>query len=205
MKEVFKNLLLFCALCVAFSSLTACTGTQTTQAPSNGPETNAPANAATDSKSSQYPPLVSGVAQADIELVDGTTTKVSERKGKVLLLNLWGIWCAPCREEMPHLIKLQDEYKDRGFEVIGLNVGDEDMQPESNEKIKEFAEKEGLNYTLAHLSDSLAVEFNKVTKFGGVPQSLLVDRDGHLRGIFLGGGPKTIQSMQETVDKVMSE
>ena len=46
---------------------------------------------------------------------------------------------------------------------------------------------------------------NSVTKFDGVPQSLLIDRGGHLRGVFLGGGSKVIGTMQETVDKVVNE
>ena len=200
MKEVFKHLVIFVALVIAFSSLSACTSTETTQ---NADASNA--NSVAEKPSSDFPLVPSALAQADIDLIDGTKTKVSDRKGKVLLLNLWGIWCIPCISEMPHLVKMQDKYREQGFQIIGLNVGDEDAQPEDINKIKEFAAKQGLNYELARLSDSFAVDFNKITKFEGVPQTILIDRGGHLRGVFKGAAPDVVKSMEENVEKVVNE
>ncbi|HEX3101266.1 MAG TPA: TlpA disulfide reductase family protein [Pyrinomonadaceae bacterium] len=211
MKRFITNLALFIVLAIAFSSFNACKGTQET-ATNNSNAVDAPANTTantntvkTDSKASDYPPLVSGIAEAPIELLDGTTTKVSDHKGTVILLNLWGIWCGPCRDEMPHLAQLQAAYGERGFRVMGLNIGDHDGGPEEFAAIKAFGEKMKLNYSLGRISNASTGEFYKLSRQEAVPQSVLVDRDGRLRGLFLGGGAKVIASMTQTVDKVMAE
>lgn len=176
-----------------------------------GGQVNSPANTNTtqagNASSVVYPPLAAGLAEAEFENLDGSKFKISERKGKVLLLNIWGIWCGPCRAEMPHLAEMYDKYRDKGFEVIGLNIGDAGMQPEAVEKIKQFAENFNprLTYPMARSSGASTAQFYQVTKQSVVPQSLLVDREGKLRGMFIGGGPNVIQKMKETVEKTMAE
>jgi thiol-disulfide isomerase/thioredoxin len=153
-----------------------------------------------------YPPLASGLADADLELISGGTFKISERKGKALLLNIWGTWCGPCRAEMPHLIEMQDKYRDRGFEVIGLNIGDGGGGSESNEMITKFAEKMKLNYTLARSTNAQTGQFYLITKQSDiVPQSILVDAEGHLRGVFIGGGQRVVDLMKQNVARVMGD
>jgi thiol-disulfide isomerase/thioredoxin len=210
MKQFITYLALFIVFVIAFSSFNACKATQDTATNSNAvnasANTNANADSAkSDSKSSDYPPLLSGIAEGPIELLDGTTTKVSDHKGTVILLNLWGIWCGPCRDEMPHLAQLQAAYGEKGFRVIGLNIGDHDGGPEEFAAIKAFGEQMKLNYTLGRISNATTVQFYKLSRQEAVPQTVLVDRDGRLRGLFVGGGSKVINSMTETVDKVMAE
>lgn len=151
---------------------------------------------------SEYPPLQTAIAQADIENFDGTTFKVTDKKGKVLLLNLWATWCGPCKEEMPKLVEMQNKYGDKGFEVIGLNTNDDGDTPE---KIEKFAKEQGLNYTLVYAPTQMQADITNFTQNGGIPQSLLVDREGNLRGVFLGGSESEIRKMQNTVAKVMAE
>lgn len=205
MKEIVRNLLLFIIFCITFSTLTSCTGSEANLAESNAANPTSTATGSTQSKSSEYPPLASGLAEAEFELLDGTTFKVSENKGKVLMLNIWGTWCGPCREEMPHLIEMQEKYGPQGFEVIGLNIGDGSGTPETIEQIKTFAEKMKLNYTLARSPNSATILFYQLTKQKVVPQTLLIDREGHLRGVFIGGGTRVTDSMKETLGKTMSE
>ena len=150
---------------------------------------------------SEYPPLQASIAQADVENLDGSTFKVADKKGKVLLLNMWATWCGPCREEMPELVKLQDKYRDQGFEIIGLNTNDGDTP----EMINDFAKEQKLNYTLTFAPTAMQVDIVRFTKNEGIPQSLLVDRDGNLRGVFLGGSESEIAKMKATVAKVMAD
>ena len=204
MREIKTNLILFVVFCIIFSSLTACTESGSNTANSAG---TSPANE-TDSaakSSSIYPKLASGIADAEMELLDGTTFKVSDRKGKVLLLNIWGTWCGPCRAEMPHLIAMQDKYRDQGFEVLGLNIGDGSGTPETIEQIKTFAASMKLNYTLARIQNATTQHFYQISKQQVVPQTLLVDREGRLRGVFVGGGQRIVDSMYATLDKTMAE
>jgi thiol-disulfide isomerase/thioredoxin len=203
MNQAIRTLLGIGLLAIAGAGITACGGGDVANTNSaNGVKTNV--NTAS-SKSKDYPPLASGLAEADLEMLDGTKFKVSGRKGKVLLLNIWGTWCGPCREEIPHLVELQARYGSQGFEVIGLNIGDGSGQPESNEQITSFAERMKVNYTIARSPNAATIEFYKISKQQVVPQTLLVDREGHLRGVFIGGGQRVIDSMKNTVEKTLNE
>lgn len=196
MKEILTNMFVFVALAIFFSGLTACSGTS---------DTNSASNTNTAGKTSGYPKLSSALADAELELVEGGKFKISDKKGKVLMLNIWGTWCGPCRQEMPHLIEMQNTYRDNGFEVLGLNIGGNDGQPESIEDIQRFAAEMKLNYTLARSPRQATAAFYSISKQQVVPQSMLIDREGHIRGIFVGGGQRIFDSMKTNLAKVMTE
>jgi len=189
-------------LAVALSALTNCTKTET---PENGltwesKPANGAANSNQEKKKSDYPPIASAVAQADLKNLDGTTFKVADKKGKVLLLNMWATWCGPCRSEMPTLVKMQDAHRDQGLEVIGLNTDDETV-----EDINNFAADMNLNYTLVWADTAMQSALLNISKFNGIPQSFIVDRDGNLRGVFKGANPADVKKMRELVEMIVSE
>jgi thiol-disulfide isomerase/thioredoxin len=140
------------------------------------------------------------LTEAEIKNIDGTTFKLQDRKGQVLLLNLWATWCGPCRGEMPHLVEMQNKYADKNFKVVGLNTSDEGV-----DEIKMFAADMKLNYELAWIDEKTARGLFTYTRFNAIPQSFLIDREGRLRAVFTGGGPRIIGQMKETVDKVVNE
>lgn len=74
--------------------------------------------------------------------VDGNTVKLSDYRGRPLIVNFWFTTCPPCRHETPIFVKLVDKYKDKGFTVLGLSVSD------TPEQIKAFAAEFGINYPL---------------------------------------------------------
>lgn len=204
MKSIFTNLTLFVCLAIAFSGLTNCSNTVPSQ---KGPidespqaSSNAPANTEPEKKKSDYPPIATAVAQADIKNLDGTTFKIADKRGKVLLLNMWATWCGPCRSEMPTLVKMQDEHRERGFEVIGLNTDDEPL-----EAINKFAVDMKLNYTLVWADTALQASLLRISKFGGIPQSFIIDRDGNLRGVFRGANPADVRKMEELIAMIVNE
>ena len=199
MKFVLKNIGLFIVLTFAFSALTSCTGTKTASVNDANAPAN-PADAPADKKKVVYPPAPSAIMQADVKNLDDTIYKLQDKKGKVLLVNLWATWCGPCIAEMPHLIEMQEKYKDKNFEIIGLNTDDE-----PKEKIETFAAKQKLNYPLGWADSALMNEFVKLSKLPGIPQSILINREGQLTGVFAGGGPKVINQMKETVEKIVNE
>jgi thiol-disulfide isomerase/thioredoxin len=204
MKNLFWNFTIFIALSVAFSSLTACPTATTQKGPPD--ESNSNTNTGETKKTDvDYPPAPSAIAQAEIKMLDGTTFKLEDQKGKVILFNLWATWCGPCLAEMPHLIEIQDKYRDSGFEIIGLDVGDYNNNPESAEEIEAFAKKKGLNYKLGWTNRELQNEFIKLTQMSGIPLSVLVNREGKVTGIFTGGSMRVIKSMKETVEKTINE
>jgi peroxiredoxin len=95
---------------------------------------------------------------------------------------------------------MQDKHGPQGFEVIGLNTDDEEV-----DKINVFAESMKLNYPLAWADTGLQSSLLKISKFPGIPQSFLIDRDGNLRGVFRGANVADIAKMEETVAKVVGE
>jgi len=204
MINAFKTFLLFGVLAIAFSSLTGCPGNAASGTNSNIANSAEKTNTS-PVKSSDYPPLPAGIAQADVELLDGSKFKVADRKGKVLLLNLWATWCGPCRAEIPELVAMQDAHRDKGFQVLGLDVGDGDGGQETVAQIKTFGEKFKVNYELARITNETTNEFYKFTKFNGVPISILVDKEGRIRGVFMGGGPKVLGDMKAAVEKLVAE
>ena len=204
MKVSFRKIALFISILTGVFGMIGC-GADANVA-SNG-TANSGSGGSNKPAPNEFPPLATALAEAPFENLDGSKFKVSERKGKVLLLNIWGIWCGPCRAEMPHLVAMQEQYRDKGLEVIGLNIGDQNLSPESVEAIQNFADNFNpkLNYTLARSERASTNEFYKISGQSAVPQSLVVDREGRLRGVFIGGGPSVIGKMKELVAKTMAE
>ncbi len=212
MRNLFANVILFVALSVAFSALTACNNTASTQkgpvievASNESANAAAPNTAADEMKDSKFPPVPTGLYQAAIKDLDGNEYTLEDKKGKVVLVNLWAIWCGPCIAEMPHLREMQEKYQDKGFEVVGLNTGDDGGETESVENIRAFVEEKKLNYPIGYADEKFFGEMIKLTRMAAIPQSVLINRDGKMTGIFKGGGQRVINEMKQSVEKVMSE
>lgn len=198
MKNYLHKILIFSLLTVLVSSLAGCSSPPT----GNSTSVNSVAsNSEPQKKNSEFPPIAEKVAQAQMKNLDGTTSKVADMKGKVLLLNMWATWCGPCRGEMPALVKMQDDHREKGFEIIGLNTDDGD----SKEMIDKFAAEMKLNYKLVWAPTEMQAALLKISNFGGIPQSFIVDRDGKLRGVFRGGGANEVKKMEELVAQIVNE
>ena len=199
MKNLYKNLFLFIALSVAFSSFTACKNSVSSQKTTNGDvSTNNAAPTTNSEVAGNYPAAPDAVLQTENKDLDGNPLRIGDYKGKVVLVNLWATWCGPCRGEMPHFIEMQDKYREQGFVVLGLDVDEESV-----EEINAFAKEMKLNYKLGYADQKLVSAFIKITKLQGIPQTLLINREGQLIGVFSGGGQKVITKMKEAVDKAM--
>ena len=199
MKELVFNLALFVVLSIAFSSLSGCGGSGANSQVGETSSNSAATASGSPKKPSEYPPVATAIAQSDIKNLDGSTFKIADKKGKVLLLNMWATWCGPCRAEMPALVKMQDEFREQGLEIIGLNSDDEAV-----DDIHKFAEAMNLNYTLVWPDTKLQNDLLKISQFGGIPQSFLIDRDGNLRGVFRGSNPADVKKMETIVAKVVT-
>src|SRR6266404_3966164 len=112
------------------------------------------------------------VNEFQLTTIDGRKIKLSDLKGKVIMLNFWASWCAPCITEAPHLVKLYEKYKHQGFEILAIS-GD---VATDHYKVYIFAKKH--KYTFPVLFDE-GVE--KLYKIPGYPTSVMIDRQGKVR------------------------
>jgi thiol-disulfide isomerase/thioredoxin len=109
------------------------------------------------------------------EDADGKPRKLSEWRGKIVLVNLWATWCVPCRKEMPALDGLQTKLGGKDFEVVAINIDTRDP-----EKPKNFLKEANLT-KLAYFTDTKAKVFQDLKNIGkalGMPTSVLIDGQG---------------------------
>ena len=186
LRENFLFCLLFC--CLLF---TACNKNNTT---TNTPVISSPPTGTT------YPMPPTGAAASLANMgweSNGNRSLFSEYKGKVLILDFYATWCAPCRDSIPHLIGLQTKYEAQGLQVVGLNVGG----PGDEQLVPAFARHFGIQYPLARPDDDL-VSFLLAGQ-DAIPQTFVFDRQGQLVQRFVGFGPSTGTYLDSAVETAL--
>jgi thiol-disulfide isomerase/thioredoxin len=103
----------------------------------------------------------------------GRALRLSDYKGKVVVLNFWATWCPPCRAEMPDLIKMQREYRSRGLQVVGITY-----PPEEIAEVRQFVRKLGVNYPIALGTIETKSLFDETET---LPLTIVIDREGKVR------------------------
>jgi peroxiredoxin len=129
-----------------------------------------------------------------LQSIDGKTVRLSDFRGKAVLLNFWATYCAPCRIEMPWFVELQDRYAAEGPQVVGVAM--DDASPDDIEK---FASELGVNYPI------LVGEETVGNAFGGVqflPSTFYIGRDGKVVGKVF--GLKTKNEIEENIKKTLA-
>lgn len=118
---------------------------------------------------------------------DGKEHSLEEYQGKVVLVNFWGTWCPPCRRELPDLVKLRNELGPKGFEIIGINVGEQAPGGGSViDHVNSFAQKNSLAYPLVIADDEQTLE-SAYGGIRGVPTTFVVNRKGEIINTMVGG------------------
>lgn len=113
-------------------------------------------------------------------------------RGKVVLLNFWATWCAPCLVEIPHFVDWQQKYGSRGFQVLGVSM-DDGAQP-----VREVYHKYRLNYPVVMGDERLGEMYGGIL---GLPVTLLIDGKGTIR--FKYQGEPDLKSMEREVQNLL--
>ncbi|HMF55183.1 MAG TPA: TlpA disulfide reductase family protein, partial [Pyrinomonadaceae bacterium] len=108
----------------------------------------------------------------------GHRVRLSDYKGKVVLLNFWATWCPPCRAEMPDLIRWQEQYRASGLQVIGITY-----PPTNRAEVRRFIRSIRINYPVV-----LGAKATKALFDSGetLPVSIVIDREGNVREVIQG-------------------
>jgi peroxiredoxin len=109
--------------------------------------------------------------------MDGPNLRLAEQRGRVVMVNFWATWCGPCRQEMPHLNKLYDKYRDSGFVLLGVNIDD------NARAATDLATKLGLRFPVLLDTDK---SVSRLYDLGSMPATVLIDRDGKVRHLHRG-------------------
>ena len=110
--------------------------------------------------------------------INGRSFRLAEYKGNVVLVNFWATWCAPCRTEIPDLIKLQRQYRNQGLRIIGITY-----PPERRSEVQRFVRDLKVNYQIAIGSKATKALF---TVSETLPLTVVIDRDGVVRDVIEG-------------------
>lgn len=151
------------ALLILATMLLSCGGDQKSQA---------------DAKSvTQEPQAKTPVSFAAYD-IDGNLHQSSEWIGKQpVVLNFWGTWCPPCRKEIPDLVRLYDEYRSRGVEIVSLAVKD------TPSKVSDYSMQAGMTWVMLMADQNLMIALKATA---GVPTTIFLDRNGNEVVRFIG-------------------
>ena len=114
---------------------------------------------------------------------EGRPISLSHYQGKVIVLDFWASWCAPCVAELSVFQDLHERYQGKGFEVVGVNLSDE------NPDVSGFLKEKHIRYTNLVGNDKIEALYGPIT---GYPTTFIIDREGTIREHFTGGQPASV-------------
>ncbi len=121
----------------------------------------------------------------NFELTDTDAKPITKADfaGKVLIVDVWGTWCPPCRAEIPHFVKLQKTYGEEGLVIVGLNQENAADDEAAVKLVQDFREKNEMNYRCALIGDDT---LQQIPEFSGFPTTMFIDRTGKVRAKVVG-------------------
>ncbi len=131
-----------------------------------------------------------------LNLLDGETKSLADYRGKVVVLDFWATWCAPCRFAMPKMIEFYNRHRHQNVEVIGVAV-----DVTSRVEIEQFVREMGVNYPIAVDSEAKAKGAYEVRS---LPTLFIIDKEGNILLRLEGYDPQnTIQALEDTVKRAL--
>jgi thiol-disulfide isomerase/thioredoxin len=191
------------ALCFVLCSLTACSldGASKKARPA---DTATPQGAQSPRTSRPLPPAETARRTnqrggGGWTLLDGTRASLADHRGQVVVLDFYATYCPPCREEIPHLVKLQKRYGPQGFKVIGLNVGGEEDQA----KVPGYVKELDIQYQLANPDEEVVDMF--LAGVSDIPQTFVINREGRVIERLVGFNSEVARRLEAAVETALRD
>jgi len=148
---------------------------------------------------------IAGAMSVPIARLDGSSFRLSDYKGKVLVVDFWATYCPPCVKQAPQLAELSKRYRDKGVEVIGLTSDEKTDQ----QKVEDFIKRVGINYNIGYASSWVSNAFLKGTEDDTgappIPQLFVLSRDGRVIEHMIGDSPQRgIEYLEKVVSNQLS-
>lgn len=183
-----RHLLLVLCCAGLLGGLAAC-GSDSENSPAEAPQTSAEAKSGPNYQTDPVP-----APDVTMTTLDGQEINLAQQDGKVVLVNFWATWCAPCRKEIPDLIDLYDEHKSDGLMVVGIA-----LDKEGAEVVKPFVEKEKVNYPIV-IDTSKTIE-SQFDAMYGLPTTYVVNSEGKIVRRILGIFP--VEKMEPKLEEML--
>lgn len=129
-----------------------------------------------------------------LKTMEGNPFTLSDHKGKVIVLNFWATWCAPCREEIPDFIELQKELKDKGVLFVGISLDEEGWS-----KVRPYANKMDINYPIMVANKKIHQQYGPIR---AIPTTLIVNKNGGVE--YVAPGMLTKEKLKPVLKKLAS-
>ena len=111
--------------------------------------------------------------------------RLSQFKGKLIILDFWATWCGWCLKEIPSFIELQNEYKDEGVLIIGISCDD----PGAINKVRKFVKQYNINYQILMVTDKVIKDYGGIR---GLPTTFIIDEKGEIEEKYVGYREKSV-------------
>ncbi|MBI3076580.1 MAG: TlpA family protein disulfide reductase [Deltaproteobacteria bacterium] len=121
----------------------------------------------------------------------GELVRLSDFRGSVVLLNFWATWCVPCKEEIPHLVELDHEYRGKGLRVVGVSFD------ARLDKVPPFVAQMKMEYPILMGTPKLAEEWG----IRGIPMSFLLNREGKVCRLY--AGPRSKAAFEQDIRAIL--
>ncbi len=143
------------------------------------------------------PESVIGTKVEDFSLSDskGELRSLSEWQNKIIIINFWATWCAPCREEIPVFVELQQQYRDKGLQFIGIAL-------QEAEEVRGFMEEFNVNYPSMVGGDEVIQAAKRLgNNIGALPYTVIIDNNGKI--VFTQRGPLSKTDAESVIKNLL--
>jgi len=130
----------------------------------------------------------------ELELIGGSRFHLAQSKGKIVILDFWATWCGPCLQAMPQVERVASEFRDRGVQLIAVNLQEEPKQ------ISSMLERHKLQPSVALDLDGAVAEKYAAN---AIPQTVIIDRDGTVARLYVGGGAHLGDQLRDALNALL--